>query len=161
MKGDKKIVDILNGLLAGELAAVDQYLIHGEMYADMGFAHLAEKSLHESDHEKHHARLLIQRILFLEGKPDMVKRAALDIGKTVPEMLKSDLSVEYHVVGELKKAIAACEKAQDYVSRDMLLTQLEDTEMDHAYWLEQQLRLIELVGLQNYQQSQMKPGEPA
>ena len=161
MKGDKKIVDILNGLLAGELAAVDQYLIHGEMYADMGFAHLAEKSLHESDHEKLHARLLIQRILFLEGKPDMVKREALNIGKTVPEMLKSDLAVEYHVVGELKKAIAACEKAQDYVSRDMLLTQLEDTEMDHAYWLEQQLRLIELVGLQNYQQSQMKPGEPA
>jgi len=161
MKGDKKIVDILNGLLAGELAAVDQYLIHGEMYADMGFAHLAEKSLHESDHEKQHARLLIQRILFLEGKPDMVKRAALDIGKTVPEMLKSDLALEYHVVGALKKAVAACEKAQDYVSRDMLLTQLEDTEMDHAYWLEQQLRLIELVGLQNYQQSQMKPGEPA
>lgn len=161
MKGDKKIVDILNGLLAGELAAVDQYLIHGELYADMGFAHLAEKSLHESEHEKLHARLLIQRILFLEGKPEMVKREALNIGKTVPEMLKSDLAVEYHVVGELKKAIAACEKAQDYVSRDMLLTQLEDTEMDHAYWLEQQLRLIELVGLQNYQQSQMKPGEPA
>ena len=161
MKGDKKIIEILNDLLAGELAAVDQYLIHGEMYADMGFAHLAEKSLHESEHEKQHARLLIQRILFLEGKPDMVKRDALKIGKSVPEMLKSDLSVEYRVVGELKKAIAACEKAQDYVSRDMLLTQLEDTEMDHAYWLEQQLRLIELVGLQNYQQSQMKPGEPA
>ena len=161
MKGAKKISDILNALLAGELAAVDQYLIHGEMYADMGFAQLAEKSLHESEHEKQHARLLIQRILFLEGKPSMVKREPLNIGKKVPDMLKSDLALEYHVVGELKKAIAACEKAQDYVSRDMLLTQLEDTEMDHAYWLEQQLRLIDLVGLQNYQQSQMQPGQPA
>lgn len=158
MKGDKKILDILNGLLAGELAATDQYLIHGEMYADFGLPHLAEKSLHESEHERHHARLLIQRILFLEGTPNMVKREALNIGKTVPDMLKSDLAVEYHVVGELKKAIAACEKAQDYVTRDMLTKQLEDTEMDHAYWLEQQINLIGLVGLQNYQQSQMKPG---
>ena len=132
MKGDKKIIDILNRLLAGELAAVDQYLIHGEMYADLGLPRLAEKSLHESEHEKQHARLLIQRILFLEGKPDMTKREALNIGKSVPEMLKSDLALEYHVVGELKKAIAACEKAQDYVSRDMFLTQLEDTEMDPA-----------------------------
>lgn len=156
MKGDKKIIEILNDLLAGELAAVDQYLIHGEMYADFGLPQLAEKSLHESDHERQHARAMIQRILFLQGKPNMVKRAALNIGTTVPEMLKSDLAVEYHVVGELKKAIAACEKAQDYVTRDMLLVQLEDTEMDHAYWLEQQLRLIELVGLANYQQSQMK-----
>jgi bacterioferritin len=73
-------------------------------------------------------------------------------------MLKADLDVEYHVVSELKKAIAACEKAGDYVTRDMLTTQLDDTEMDHAYWLEQQLKLIGLVGLENYQQSQMKPG---
>ncbi|HEY3328341.1 MAG TPA: bacterioferritin [Novimethylophilus sp.] len=157
MKGDKKILEILNGLLAGELAAVDQYLIHGEMYSHSGFAHLAEKSLHESDHERRHARALIQRILFLEGVPNMVKRLPITVGKTVPEMLKADLAVEYHVVGELKKAIAACEDAQDYVSRDMLAVQLEDTEMDHAYWLEQQIRLIGLVGLENYQQSQMKP----
>ena len=158
MKGDKKILEILNNLLAGELSASDQYLIHGEMYADFGLPHLAEKSLHESEHERLHARALIQRILFLEGKPDMVKREDISIGATVPEMLKADLNVEYHVVGELKKAIAACEKAQDYVSRDLLSQQLEDTEMDHAYWLEQQLRLITLVGLENYQQSQMKPG---
>lgn len=157
MKGGKQIIDILNNLLAGELAAIDQYLIHGEMYQDFGFARLAEKALHESSHEREHARALIQRILFLEGKPEMTKRNALNIGSTVPEMLKSDLGVEYHVVGELKKAIAACEKAQDYVTRDMLLVQLEDTEMDHAYWLEQQIRLIDLVGLANYQQSQMKP----
>lgn len=161
MKGDKKIIDILNDLLAGELTAIDQYLIHGEMYADMGFQHLADKAIHESDHERVHARALIQRILFLEGKPDLSQRDGLKIGKTVPDMLKSDLNVEYKVVGELKKAIAACEKAQDYVSRDMLVIQLEDTEMDHAYYLEKQLRLIELVGLQNFQQSQMGSGNAA
>ena len=155
MKGDKKIIDILNDLLAGELAAIDQYLIHGEMYSDMGFQRLAEHSFHESDHERVHARALIQRILFLEGRPNLAKREALKVGKTVPEMLKSDLGVEYKVVGELKKAMAACELAQDYVSRDMLGIQLEDTEMDHAYYLEKQLRLIEQVGLPNYQQSQI------
>jgi len=157
MKGDNNILEILNSLLAGELSASDQYLIHGEMYADFGLSHLAEKSLHESEHERLHARALIQRILFLEGTPDLVKRAGLTVGNTVPEMIKADLDVEYHVVGELKKAIAACEAAQDYVSRDMLVVQLDDTEMDHAYWLEKQLRLINLVGLENYQQSQMKP----
>ncbi|MBL6985530.1 MAG: bacterioferritin [Methylobacter sp.] len=158
MKGDINILEILNGLLAGELTASDQYLIHGEMYADFGLHHLAEKSLHESEHERLHARALIQRILFLEGIPNLAKREALTVGSGVPEMLKADLEVEYHVVGELKKAIAACEKAQDYVTRDMLVVQLDDTEMDHAYWLEQQLKLVNLVGLENYQQSQMKPG---
>lgn len=161
MKGDKKIIDILNDLLTGELTAVDQYLIHGEMYADMGFPHLADKALHESDHERQHARALIQRILFLEGTPNLAKRDAMKVGKTVPDMLKADLALEYKVVGELKKAIAACEKAQDYVSRDMLTVQLEDTEMDHAYYLEKQIGLIDLVGLHNYQQSQMKPGSEA
>ena len=155
MKGDKKIIDILNELLEGELTAVDQYLIHAEMYADMGFQRLADKALHESDHERQHARALIQRILFLEGTPNLAKREALKIGNEVSEMLKADLSVEYKVVGALKKAMAACEKAQDYVSRDMLAVQLEDTEMDHAYYLEKQLRLIEQVGLQNYKQSQI------
>lgn len=155
MKGDKKIIEILNELLAGELTAVDQYLIHGEMYADMGLNDLAEKTIHESDHERQHARALIQRILFLEGKPNLEKREPLKIGKTVPDMLKSDLAVEYKVDGDLKKAIAACEKAQDYVSRDILQVQLEDTEVDHAYFLEKQLRLIDLVGLPNYLQSQM------
>ena len=155
MKGDKKIIDILNDLLAGELTAIDQYLIHGEMYADMGFQRLAEHSFHESDHERVHAKALIQRILFLEGTPNLAKREVLKVGKDVTEMLKADLDVEYRVVGNLKKAITACEKAQDFVSRDMLAVQLEDTEMDHAYFLEKQLRLIEQVGLQNYKQSQM------
>lgn len=160
MKGDKKIIEILNDLLAGELTAVDQYLLHGEMYADMGLNELAEKSIHESDHERQHARALIQRILFLEGKPNLEKREALKVGKSVPDMLKADLDVEYKVDGELKKAIAACEKAQDYVTRDMLQVQLEDTEVDHAYFLEKQLRLIEMIGLPNYLQSQMGSGSP-
>ena len=158
MKGDKKIVDILNDLLAGELTAIDQYLLHGEMYADFGLGNLAQKTLHESDHERQHAKAIIQRILFLEGKPDLEKRHALTPGKTVPEMLKSDLALEYKVVKDLKTTMAQCEKASDYVTRDMLLVQLDDTEMDHAYWIEQQLRLIEMVGLQNYLQSQMKSG---
>ena len=160
MKGDKKIIGILNDLLAGELAAVDQYLIHGEMYSDMGYVHLSEKALHESDHERQHARALIQRIQFLEGSACVDKRSPIKVGKGVKEMLEADLALEYHVVGELKKAIAACEKAQDYVTRDMLLVQLEDTEMDHAYYLEKQLRLLEAIGLPNYLQSQMKPGHP-
>lgn len=155
MQGNPKIIDTLNSLLAGELTAVDQYLIHGEMYADMGLGQLAEKSLHESDHERQHARAIIQRILFLEGKPDLSKREALNVGSTVPEMLKSDLAVEYHVVKTLTAAIAQCEAAEDYVTRDMLRIQLDDTEMDHAYFLEKQLRLIQLTGLQNYLQSQM------
>lgn len=160
MKGDKKIIDILNTLLAGELTAVDQYLIHGEMYADLGFAQLAEKSLHESDHERQHARALIQRILFLEGKPNLAKREKLEVGESVTEMLKADLVLEYRVVDALKKAIEACEKAKDYVSRDMLKIQLEDTEMDHAYFLEKQMKLIDLVGLQNYLQSQISSATP-
>jgi bacterioferritin len=158
MKGDPQIISILNHLLAGELSASDQYLIHGEMFADSGLHHLAQKSLHESEHERSHARALIQRILFLEGKPDMAARAPISIGNDVQEMLNADLALEYHVVGELKKAITACEQTGDFVSRDMLTVQLEDTEMDHAYWLEQQLRLIHLVGLENYLQSQMKTG---
>ena len=155
MQGNPQIIDTLNSLLAGELTAVDQYLIHGEMYADMGLGQLAEKSLHESDHERQHARALIQRILFLEGKPDLSKREALNVGSTVEEMLKSDLAVEYHVVKTLTAAIAQCEAAEDFVTRDMLRVQLDDTEMDHAYFLEKQLRLIQLTGLQNYLQSQM------
>ena len=155
MQGKPQIIDTLNSLLAGELTAVDQYLIHGEMYADMGLGQLAEKSLHESDHERQHARALIQRILFLEGKPDLSKREALNVGSNVEEMLKADLAVEYHVVKTLTAAIAQCEAAEDFVTREMLRVQLDDTEMDHAYFLEKQLRLIRLTGLQNYLQSQM------
>ena len=107
-----------------------------------------------------HADRLVKRILFLEGTPNLAQRGVLKIGASVPEMLQADLDVEYKVAADLKQAMAACETAQDYVSRDMLGVQLEDTEMDHAYYLEKQLKLISLVGLQNYLQSQMKPGNP-
>lgn len=154
MKGNTSIIKHLNDLLVGELTAVDQYLIHGEMYQDMGLVRLAEKTLHESDHEREHAKAIIQRILFLEGTPDLSNRAALKIGQNVPAMLQSDLDVEYQVAGHLKSVIAACEAASDFVTREMLLIQLEDTEMDHAYFLEKQLRLVKLTGLENYLQSQ-------
>ncbi|MCD8516863.1 MAG: bacterioferritin [Burkholderiaceae bacterium] len=155
MKGNVKIIKTLNELLAGELTAVDQYLIHGEMYADLGLTKLAEKAIHESEHEKEHARAMIQRILFLEGKPDLSKREGLKIGKDVVAMLNSDLEVEYRVSKNLKAAIAECELARDYVTRQALVVQLDDTEMDHAYFLEKQLKQIELMGLENYIQSQI------
>lgn len=161
MKGDRGIVDILNDLLAGELTAVDLYLLHGEVYSDRGLHHLATRALHESGEERQHAQALMQRILFLEGRPDVSRRLDLKTGSTVPEMLQSELDMEYRVGEELRKAIAACEAARDYVSRDMLVSQLEDSEMGQTYWLEKQLGLIRLVGLENYQQSQMKPDEPA
>jgi len=132
MQGTQKVVDTLNALLAGELTATDQYLIHGEMYADMGLQGLADHGLHESLHEREHATAIIQRILFLEGKPNLGKRDALNIGSDVKSMLESDLALEYAVVKNLKSAIATCEAVQDYVTREMLLVQLDDSEMDHA-----------------------------
>ena len=158
MKGVPQVVNTLNGLLAGELMAADQYLAHGEIYSDFGLVRLAEHTLHESDHEREHARAIIQRILFLEGEPDVASRLPMTIGKSVEEMLKNDLQIEYQVAGHLKKAVAICEANQDFVSRDMLVQQIEDTEMDHAYFLEKQIRLIELVGIENYLQSQLGPG---
>lgn len=155
MQGKQTVIDALNGLLAYELAAMDQYFIHSEMYADWGFNKLYERIAHEFDDEKGHAKKLIERMLFLEGTPDMTKREGFKVGTDVPSMLESDLRVEVTVDQKLKEAIALCEQEQDYVSRDMLVELLDDTEMDHAYWLEQQLGLIKRVGLQNYLQSQM------
>ncbi len=155
MKGSNNVITALNGLLANELAAMDQYFIHSRMYQDWGLNKLYERIDHEFDDEKGHAAALIERILFLEGTPDMTTRDPIDIGKDVPAMLTSDLKVEYKVAGMLKDAIALCEQEQDYVTRQMLQGLLDDTEKDHAYWLEQQLGLIEKIGLQNYLQSQM------
>ena len=157
MKGVSQVVNTLNSLLAGELMAADQYLAHGEIYSDLGLVRLAEHTLHESDHEREHARAIIQRILFLESEPDVASRLPMTIGKSVEEMLKNDLQIEYQVAGHLKKAVEICEANQDFVSRDMLVQQIEDTEMDHAYFLEKQLKLIELVGIENYLQSQLGP----
>lgn len=155
MQGNQKIIDALNGLLAFELAAMDQYFIHSRMYHDWGFHKLFERIDHEFDDEKGHASLLIERILFLEGTPDMVTRDGLHIGNDVPSMLESDLRVELAVDKALKEAMALCEAEKDYVTRNMLQGLIDDTESDHAFWLEQQLRLIKTITLPNYLQSQM------
>ena len=153
MQGNPIIIDTLNQLLAGELAARDQYFIHSRMLSEWGLSKLAERISHEMQDETGHADVLIRRILFLEGAPAMVP-AALNIGNDVVSILQNDLAVELQVVADLRKAIKLCEQHGDYVSREQLLPMLDDTEIDHAHWLEQQLRLIQLMGLQNYIQSQ-------
>jgi len=155
MKGNNKVIDTLNELLAGELTAMDQYFTHSRMFDDWGFSKLFERIDHEMDDEKQHADHLIKRILFLEGTPDLSHRTELNIGKDVPEMLGNDLLLEQSVITSLKKAIAICEQENDYQTREILETMLADTEEDHTYWLEKQLGLIDKVGLQNYLQSQM------
>ena len=155
MTGKQKIIDALNQLLGYELAAMDQYFAHSQMYLDWGLTKLYDRINHEFDDEKGHATKLIERILFLEGQPDMQTRVGFKLGKAVPDMLESDLRVEYEVAAKLKEVIALAEQERDYVTRDMLMVLLEDTEMDHAHWLEQQLGLIERLGLPNYLQSQM------
>lgn len=155
MQGKQAIIDALNVLLANELSAMDQYFIHSRMYLDWGLHKLYERIDHEVTDEKAHASAIIERILFLEGTPDMSKRDALQIGTDVPSMLQNDLNVEYSVGKLLKQTIALCEQQQDYVTRAMLQKLLDDTENDHAHWLEQQLRQIKLFGLPNYLQSQL------
>ncbi|WP_372778110.1 bacterioferritin [Litorivivens sp.] len=156
MKGDKSVIKALNGLLSYELAAMDQYFIHSRMYDDWGLHKLHERIAHEFEDEKGHASALIERILFLEGSPDMVTREPIKVGKNVPEMLQSDLDIEIAVGDALKETIKLCESVKDYNTREMLEKLLEDTEVDHRWWLEKQLGLIKLVGLQNYLQSQME-----
>lgn len=155
MQGKAKVIEQLKKLLRNELAARDQYFTHSRLYDDMGLTKLYERINHEMEEETQHADMIIKRMLFLEVTPDLSDQAPLKIGSTVPEMLKSDLDLEYEVVAELKEAIAVCEAEQDYQTREMLKVILEDTEEDHAYWLEKQLRLIDMIGLPNYLQSQM------
>ena len=155
MKGSQRIIDAMNGLLGAELAAMDQYLVHAKIYEDWGLTKLFERVAHEFDDEKGHANVLIERMLFLEGVPDLSTRHGVNIGKTVPEMLRSDLDLEYAVAEALKEAIHLCENERDFETRQVLEQLLADTEMDHAYWLEQQLGLIDKLGLENYVQSQL------
>lgn len=153
MKGHVEVVDYLKLLLKGELAARDQYFVHSRLYDDLGLAKLYVRINHEMEEETQHADALLKRILFLEGVPDMAPNP-FSFGRTVPDMLKLDLALEYEVQAALSKGIELCERHQDYQSRDILLAQLKDTEEDHAYWLEIQLRLIGQIGLENYQQAQ-------
>lgn len=155
MQGKQNIINALNLLLANELSAMDQYFIHSRMYLDWGLKKLYERIDHEVTDEKAHASAIIERILFLEGVPDMSQRDPLQIGADVPAMLQNDLNVEYSVGKLLKQTISLCEQEQDYVTRAMLQQLLDDTENDHAHWLEQQLRQIKLLGLPNYLQAQL------
>lgn len=155
MKGNQKVINTLNTLLTGELSAADQYFVHSRMYQDWGLQKLFERLEHESKEELEHAEKLIERILFLEGKPDVAARDPLRVGDDVQSMLKNDLTLELEVVAALKDAIALCESHKDYQTREILEVLLKDTEEDHTYWLEKQLGLIDKIGLQNYLQSQM------
>lgn len=159
MIGSPKVIDYLNFLLGGELAARDQYFIHSEMYAEWHYGKLYDRIHHEMADETLHAQSIIRRILMLSGTPKMTVNA-INIGATVPEMLQLDLELEYQVQQHLKDGIALCEAERDYVTREMLVEQLKDTEEDHAHWLEQQLRLINMISLPNYLQSQMAEVTP-
>ena len=155
MQGNQRIIDLLNKQLTLELTSMDQYLAHAELYEDWGIKKLHEQLTHEHEEELGHAKLLIERILFLEGKADTASREPIKVGSNVKEMLEFDLAAEHIVAKSLREIITVCEQEKDYVTRGILEELLVDTETDHIYWLEQHLGLIDKVGLQNYIQSQM------
>ena len=154
MKGDPKVIEHLNKILANELIAINQYFLHSRMYKDWGLKELADHEYHESIDEMKHADMLVERILFLEGLPNMQDLGRLMIGENTQEMLECDLKLELIAIPDLREAITYCESVKDFVSRDILESILESEE-EHVDWIETQLGLIDKVGLQNYLQSKM------
>lgn len=154
MQSDKKVIQYLNTALKNELTAINQYFLHARMYKNFGLKELDEHEYKESLDEMKHADELIERILFLEGLPNLQELGKLRIGENPKEMLEADLALEMDAVPDLKAAIQYCESIQDYVSRELFESILESEE-GHIDWLETQLELIKKVSLENYLQSKM------
>ena len=154
MKGDSKVIALLNKALGNELIAINQYFLHAKMYKDWGMTNLAEYEYHESIDEMKHADALTERVLFLEGLPNLQDLGALRIGENTREMLEADLSLELDAIPDLKEGIQYCEQIGDYVTRDLFKNILESEE-DHVDWLETQLSLIDKMGIENFHQAQI------
>ncbi len=158
MKGDAKVIEFLNKALKNELTAINQYFLHSRMLKDWGVSVLAEKEYKESIEEMEHADWLIDRILFLEGLPNLQDLGKLRIGENVEEIIAADLKLEHQAIPLLRDAIEHAEQVRDYISRD-LFQKILDNEEEHVDWLETQESLIEKMGIQNYIQLQSKSAE--